>query len=151
MKAVLSDLHGFTVPKLLGLDKYEVNYVAPADLAVFTKANMKAQVRKNWTLLYDCLAGHHFPQGRNLGIPGWNGHHHKHIVWSEANAVFGSYEWHQIGGGHKREASYCDGQNWSNGFLIVHVDTHDKRSQFEYIDTTNDHVAIGGKWYVRND
>jgi len=151
MKAILSDLHGFTVPKLLGLDKFEVNYVAPADLAVFTQSNMKAEIKRNWTTLYDCLLAHHFPQGRALGMPGWNGHHHKHIVWPEANAMFGAYEWHQLGGGHKREASYCNGEVWSNGFLIVHVDTQDKRSQFEYIDTTNDHVVIGGKWYGRDD
>ena len=151
MQAVLSDLHGFTVPKLLGLDKYEINYVAPADLAVFTNHDQKAQVKRNWTTLYDCLLAHHFPQGRNLRMPGWNGHHHKHIVWSEFSADYGSFEWHQLGGGHKREASYCNGEVWNNGFLIVHVDTHDKRSQFEYIDTSSDHVVIGGKWYVRND
>lgn len=151
MKAILSDLHGFTVPKLLGLDEYEVNYIAPADLAVFTQGNMKAELKRNWTTLYDCLLAHHFPQGRNLGMPGWNGHHHKHIVWSQANAIYGAYEWHQLGGGHKREASYCNGEQWSNGFLIVHVDTQDKRSQFEYIDTTNNHVVIGGKWYERQD
>ena len=32
LQAVLSDLHGFTVPKLLGLDEYEVNYISKADL-----------------------------------------------------------------------------------------------------------------------
>ncbi len=44
MKAVLSDLHGWTVPKLLGLDKYQLNYIAPADLATFTKADAKAEL-----------------------------------------------------------------------------------------------------------
>jgi hypothetical protein len=151
MKAVLSDLHGFTVPKLLGLDAFEVNYVAPADLAVFTQSDMKAQIRRNWKIIHECLLAHHFPQGRTLGLPGWNGHHHKHLVYSDYSAIHGSYEWHQLGAGHKREASYCNGEAWSTGFLIVHVDTEMKRSQFEYIDTTNDHVVIGGKWYERKD
>ena len=151
MKAVLSDIHGMTVPKLLGLEEYEVNYIAPADLGVFTHSDMKAQLRRNWTTLYDCLLAHHFPEGRNLGLPGWNGHHHKHLVYSQYSANYGTYEWHQLGSGHKREASYCNGEVWSNGFLIVHVDTERKSSQFEYIDTTNDHVVIGGKWYERKD
>ena len=33
LKALLSDLLGLTVPKLLGLDQFEVNYIARADLA----------------------------------------------------------------------------------------------------------------------
>lgn len=151
MKAVLSDLHGFTVPKLLGLDAFEVNYVAPADLAVFTKPEARAEVKKNWTKIHDCLLASHYPQARRLGMPGWNGHHHKHLVYSEHNALFGTYEWHQLGGGHKREASYCDGAIWGNGFLLAHVNTESKSTQFEYIDTTYDHVVIGGKWYERND
>lgn len=33
LRAVLSDLHGFTVGKLLGLEEFEINYIAKADLA----------------------------------------------------------------------------------------------------------------------
>lgn len=151
MKAVLSDLHEMTVEELLGLDQYEVNYVAPADLGTFTQADMRAELKRNWLCLYECLIAHHFSEGSNFGMPGWNGHHHSHVVNSYYSPVFGSYEWHQLGSGHKREASYTNGEKWGNGFLLVHVDTHSKNSQFEYIDTTNDHVVIGGKWYCRDD
>ena len=151
MKAILSDLHGFTVPKLLGLDKYEVNYIAPADLAVFTKGDAKAEIRRNYYILHDFIVAHHFPEGNKFGMPGFNGHHHTHKVDSFFNPTFGAYEWHQLGSGHKREASYCNGERWQNGFMLCHADTVAKRVQFEYIDTTHDHVVIGGKWYERKD
>lgn len=150
IRTVLSDLHGWTVPQLLGLDKFQVRYIAPADLAVFTKADTTAQLRRNWVNLYDCLIAHHFPEGANFGLPGWNGHHHSHKVTAYYSAFMGPYEWHQLGSGHKRGASYCNGEKWTNGFLLVHVDTLNKKSQFEYIDTTHDHVVIGGKWYHRD-
>jgi len=149
MRAVLSDLHGMTVPKLLGLDKFEVNYVAPADLATFTRADATAEIKRNWLLIYDHLIAHHFPEGRQRGLPGWNGHHHKHIVWPGFNPHQGAYEWHQLGCGHMRLASYTDGEKWSNGFLLVHVDTQRQVSQFEYVDVTHDHAVIGGRWYER--
>lgn len=151
MKAVLADLHGWTVPKLLGLDKFEVNYVAPADLATFTKSDAQAEVRRNFLILYDFLVAHHFPEGANFGLPGWNGHHHSHLVQTKYSPIYGSYEWHQLGSGHKREASYCNGERWTTGFLLVHADTVAKRAQFEYIDTTHDHAVIGGTWYQRDN
>lgn len=151
MKAILSDLHGFTVPKLLGLDKYEVNYIAPADLATFTATDARAEIKRNFLIIDDFLVAHHFPEGNKFGLPGWNGHHHSHEVSTYYNPLHGSYEWHQMGSGHKREASYTNGEKWSNGFLLVHTDRVAKRAQFEYIDTTSDHVVIGGKWYKRED
>lgn len=151
MKAILADLHGWSVPELLGLSKYEINYVANADLATFTKSDTKAELKRNWTILYDFLIAHHFPEGERFGMPGWNGHHHKHHVHSHYSPILGAFEWHQIGSGHKREAVYCNGELWTNGFLIAHVDTVAKRAQFEYVDTTHDHCVLGGKWYQRAD
>lgn len=151
MKAVLSDLHGWTVPALLGLTQYEVNYIAPADLATLTQRDMEAELRRNWALLYDHLVAHHFPEGFKYGLPGWNAHHHSHHVKRGFNPRQGSYEWHQLGAGHKREASYTNGEKWSNGFLIGHVDTERLLTQFEYIDTTADHAVIGGRWYLRRE
>lgn len=151
MKAVLADLHGFTVSKLLGLEQFEVNYVAPADLATFTKSDAKAEIRRNWITIYDTMIAHHFPEGKQFGMPGWNGHHHKHLCDTLFNPVQGSYEWHQLGAGHKREASYCNGEKWTLGFMLAHVDILAKRVQFEYTDVTSDFAVVGGKWYYRND
>lgn len=151
MKAILADLHQMTVPQLLGLQKFEINYIAPADLAIFNKADAQAQLRRNFIIHYDFFAVCHFPEAERFGLPGWNGHHHKHHVKPYYSPVMGAYEWHQFGSGHKREASYCNGEKWGLGFGLVHIDTHKKRAQFEYIDVTHDHAVIGGKWYSRDE
>ena len=148
---VLSDLHGMTIPDLLGLTKYEVNFVARADLSAFTETDIKKELHKNYAVLYDCVLFHHFPDGFSYGLPGANGHHHKHLVRSAYSPTYGSYEWHQLGSGHRRQATYCAGEKWSNGFLLAHVDTHTKRTQFEYIDVSHAHCMIGGLFYERMD
>lgn len=151
LKAILADLHGWSVPELLGLDKFEVNYVAPADLATFNISDVRKELKRNWYTVYDTVLMHHFPEGRSFGLPGCNGHHHSHISSSEFSPVYGTYEWHQLGCGHLRAASYCNGEKWSNGFMICHIDRLTKHVQFEYIDTTHDHCVVGGKWYTRKE
>jgi hypothetical protein len=146
---VLSDLHGMTVPDLLGIKKYEINYIARMDLAAFSNGDVNHELRKNYYIAYDCVLFHHFPHGFDMGYPGVNGHHHKHLVKSAYSPIFGTYEWHQLGSGHKREASYTAGEKWGNGFILCHVDTHTKRTQFEYVDTTHDFCIMGGKFYKR--
>ena len=149
LRAVLSDLHGFTVSKLLGLEQFEINYIAKADLAAFTKRDFEKELAANYKVYYDTVLVHHFPHARNMGLPGVNGHHHKHQVWSEFNPVFGAYEWHQLGSGHKRSASYCEGERWHNGFALINVDTQTRSTAFDYISVT-DFAVAGGKWYHRN-
>lgn len=150
LKAVLSDLHGFTVSKLLGLDEFEVNYVAKADLAAFTISDAKKEIGRNFAILYDAVLGHHFPEGRHMGIPGWNGHHHKHIGYAHYTLTYGASEWHQLGGGHIRNAEYCNGEKWTNGILLVHTDTQTKHSIFEYVDI-RDFAVVGGQFYERSE
>jgi hypothetical protein len=91
---------------------------------------------------------HHFPHARHMGVPGVNGHHHSHVVWPMYNVHMGEYEWHQLGAGHKRKASYCEGERWHNGFAIVHIDTLTKTANIEYIPITS-FAVVGGKMYVR--
>lgn len=148
LKSLLSDLHGFTISKLLGLDEFEVRYVARADLATFTQSNVRHELGKNYEVFYECFLVDHFPQGAARGVPGLNGHHHKHLVDAHYSHVFGSYEWHQLGSGHKRAASYCDGEKWGMGFATVHIDTQSKRSITDYTDV-RDFACVGGKYYVR--
>lgn len=150
LRAVLADLHGFTVGKLLGLDRFEINYIAQADLAAWTKRDQLKELERNYKVYYDAVLIHHFPHARNMGLPGCNGHHHRHQVWSEFNPIYGAYEWHQLGGGHKRSASYCEGEKWTNGFAIVNVDTQTRAVNFDYVPVS-DFAVSGGKWYVRED
>lgn len=149
LMTVLSDLHGLTVPDLLGLATYEVNFLARADLAAFSERDIKNELKKNYAIFYDAILFHHFPEGFAMGYPGCNGHHHKHLVRHAYSPTFGPYEWHQLGAGHARQASYCAGERWSNGFMLCHVDTNTKRTQFEYIDSSHDHCYIGGHLYER--
>lgn len=149
MRAILADLHGFTVPKLFGLEQFEVNYVARADLATFHNKDIQDELRRNYLIVDDAFIVHHFPEGQRMGYPGMHGHHHAHIAWHHYSPHFGPFEWHQLGAGHKRIASYTAGERWSNGFMLVHVDTHRKRTQFEYVDVSHDHAVVGGKWFER--
>lgn len=150
LKVLLSDLHGWTVPKLLGLDEYEVRYVARADLGTFTKSNVVKEVSKNYEVFYDCFLVDHFPSGKDKGIPGVNGHHHKHLVTSLYSHIYQSYEWHQLGCGHRRQAEYCAGEKWNMGFMTVHVDTHNKIPLMDY-HYIADFANVHGKYYIRGD
>lgn len=148
LRAVLADLHGMTVQSLFGLDRFQVNYIAKADLAAFTKRDVDKELQNNYKVYYDCVMAHHFPHARSHGLPGVNGHHHQHIVWPMFNRTYGSYEWHQLGCGHKRVASYCEAEKWANGFALCHIDTQTKSTVFEYVQIT-DFAVSGGKFYYR--
>lgn len=151
LMVVLADLHGFTVPKLLGLDRFEVNYIARADMTAWTESDIKKQLRKNYTVIWDSILFGHFPEMRNMGFPGANGHHHRHFVWSEFSPAYGPFEWHQMGAGHRREAVYTAGERWGTGLLLAHCDTVKRRTQFEYIDVSHEHALVGGKFFQRED
>ena len=148
LKAVLSELHGMTVRQLLGLDKYGINYLAKADLAAYRERDIVKEVGRNYQIYHDCLLVHHFPDGRNFGLPGVNGHHHKHISWPHFSPVYGAYEWHQLGCGHKRDASYCAGEKWHMGFMIANLDSWTRQVNFDYVPVT-DFAVSGGVWYRR--
>lgn len=150
LRAVLSDLHGMSVAELLGVHKYEVNYISKADLRAYNKSDVKAELAKNYTTYWDCFLAHHFPQARNMGLPGWNGHHHSHVVWPQFNLLYGSHEWHQLGCGHRRNAEYCEGERWSMGFAIANANVQSKATNFDYVPIT-DFAVSGGQFYEREE
>ena len=149
MRSVLADLHGMDLSKLFGLDKYEVNLISNDDLGVWTKSDQKNELKKNYKVYWNSFLVHHFPEGRHLGMPGTCGHHHKLETWSMFNTSYGSYNFYQLGAAHIRQASYTDGQKWSNGFMIAHCDTHTQQTVFEYVDV-KDFCCVGGKYYYRD-
>jgi hypothetical protein len=148
MRAVLADLHGMTVAKLFGLDTFEINYIAKSDLAAFTKRDFEKELANNYKVYFNAFLCHHFPHARGMGLPGVNGHHHQHQVWPLFSPVYGAYEWHQLGCGHKRSASYCEGEKWHMGFDIVHIDTQTRAVVHDYV-TVSDFAMAGGKFYAR--
>ena len=149
IKAVLSDIHGLTVSQLLGLDRYEVRYVARGDLGVWTKGDMTQQIAKNYEVFFDTLLVDHFPDGINKGLAGYNGHHHKFEARSFYSELRGPQIWMQLGCGHMLNAEYCDAQKWNMGFAINHVDTERHRVAMNYIPVTRDFAEVGGKFYFR--
>jgi hypothetical protein len=150
LKAVLSDLHGLTLEKLFGLDRFEINYVAKGDLAAWTKRDQTRELDKNYKIYFDCFLAHHFPHAREMGLPGVNGHHHRHQVWPGYSPILGAYEWHQLGCGHKRDADYTEGEKWHNGFALAHLDTMTRSVVIDYVPIT-DFAVVGGRWYRRED
>jgi len=148
LRIILSDLHGMTIPDLLGLKQFEMNYVAQCDLHAFTKSDLDKELRKNYRIYYETVLAHHYPGARHMGMPGVNGHHHKHEIHQNYSPVFGVYEWHQLGCGHRRAAVYCDASKWGNGFALCNIDTHTKTTSFDYIPIV-DFAVSGGKWYHR--
>lgn len=148
LRAVLSDLHGFTIGKLLGLDEFQINYYAKADLAAWTKRDFDRELANNYRIYWNSVVCHHFPHARNMGLPGVNGHHHQHQVWPMFSPIYGAYEWHQMGAGHRRSASYCEGEKWHMGFVIINVDTQTHAVTFDYVQVA-DFAVSGGKWYHR--
>ncbi len=150
IKAVLSDLHGMTVSKLLGLDDYEVRYVARGDLGVFTKTDTNNQIARNYEVFFDTLLVDHFPAGINKGLSGYNGHHHKFEARSFYSHLRGPCNWIQLGCGHQRAAEYCEGEQWNMGFAINHIDTERNTVVMNYTPVA-DFAEVGGKFYFRED
>ena len=149
-RAFLADWLDLTIEKALKLNLHKINYIAEGDLAVWSKRDEKAELAKNFKIYFDAMVVHHYtPGGRSLGFPGFSGHNHKHEMWNAYSPIFGPFEWHQIGCGHRRDARYTDGLKWHNGFILCHVDTKDKITNFEYVPVTN-HAVVGGKFYTRN-
>jgi hypothetical protein len=148
LKTVLAELHGMTIRKLLGLDRFEINYIAKADLAAYRERDIQKEIGRNYHIYFDSLLVHHFPEGRNMSMPGVNGHHHKHISTPFFSPIYGAYEWHQLGCGHMRDASYCAGEKWHMGFMIANIDTWNRQVNFDYIPVT-DFAVSGGQWYAR--
>lgn len=150
VQQLLADVHGFSFGKLLGFDDNEINFICKGDLFAHTNSAIKREVKQNYLIKHDCLMLNHFPDGRNYGIPGMNGHHHSYHSTHQYNITYGPYSWVQLGSMCIRDASYCDGLKWTTGFMIAHVDTHTKATAFEYIDTTSEHAVIGGQFYTRS-
>lgn len=151
LRAVLSDLHGMSVASLLGLDKFEVNYIAKADLSAYTVGDLNKEIGRNYKIYYNSFLCHHFPHGKTLGVPGVNGHHHRNKVDSLYNATYGSYTWTQLGCMHIRDATYCDGEAWNNSFMLVNIDTKTRVSTNDIIMIGDTFAVSGGKFYYKSE
>lgn len=150
LRAVLSDLHGMTVSSLLGLDKFQINYVAKGDLSAYTLADHHKQVTKNYKVYWDSFIVGHDSSVANLGYPCLWGHHHKTIIQPAYNEIFGSYSKIQLGCGHKLDAEYCH-PKWQLGFCIATCDTMTRQTVFDTVTFSENFAVVGGVYYERID
>lgn len=148
LRVVLSDLHGMTVGSLLGLDKYQVNFISKGDLSAYTLTDKHKEIAKSYKKYWNSFICHHFSEGSSLGFPGCNGHNHKTVVTPQYNETFGAYSWVQHGCGHKLDAEYCH-PKWQLGFVIANVDTEKCSTVFDVITFSEDMAVVGGKVYTR--
>jgi hypothetical protein len=54
-----------------------------------------------------------------------------------------------MGAGHVRDATFCDGTKWNNGFLIAMADTQTRDVQFDYCSVGSTFALSAGRMYAR--
>ena len=151
VRELLSEYHGFDFAKLLGLDKYEINFISKGNLYAYTESAIRKEVDKNYIVIDEMLAYGHTQEVRKHGLPCVWGHSHAYKTFAQYDYRYGSYHNVQTGCMTTLDAHYCEASHWNAGFLITHTDKQTKRHQHEYINTSNDFVMIGGKFYQRED
>ena len=147
MRAVLSDLHGFTFTSLLKIDKFEINYIGRASLKAFTKKDQKTEISKNWKIYYDCSFATHGHEKHMPSMHGTIGHHHKFTVQYGHDHLRGPYGVYTIGYGANHGDEYADKGKYQKGFMIETIDTHMKTVSAQYVDLTNGFANVFGKYY----
>lgn len=152
------DAKGMNARQFFGLDQFHVNYYSRADFGTFTEKDIQNELKRNYYKFRSDAGSHvlfhHFPQGKDFGMPGCNGHHHKFHALSMKNETYGPYNWYQTGGGTRRHVDYLVnmGEFWQNGFMIVTVDKKNvKNTVFEYVDCTNEICNLDGTIHLRNE
>ena len=149
MRVLLSDVMGLTLADLFGLTKYKINLVSRFDLAAFTPAEMRNEIKTNFMVLYDCLVIDHHGVG-TFGMSGCSGHTHRVKMDGSANLLRGPLAWVVMGAMAKIDFEYQERLNKSHqSFLIWHVDTKTKQCQPEHCIFTDEMIVVAGKYYVR--
>lgn len=149
VRELLSEYHGFDFARLLGLDKFEINFISKSNLCAYTESATRKEVDKNYIVLHDMIAYGHTQEVRKHGLPSVWGHSHAYKTFAQYDYRYGSYHNVQTGCMTTLDAHYCEASHWNAGFLITHIDTHSKRHQHEYINTSNGFCMIGGQLYLR--
>ena len=149
MRVLLSDVMGLTLSDLFGLPEYKINLVSRFDLAAFTSAEMRCEIKNNFMVLYDCLVIDHHGVG-TFGMSGCSGHTHRTKMDSSANLLRGPIHWCVMGAMSKIDFDYQERLNKSHqSFLIWHIDTQTKQCQPEHCIFTDEMIVVAGKYHVR--
>ena len=147
MRAILSDLHGFTFASLLKIDQYKINYIGRSNLKAFSKRDIKTELGKNWKVYYDCSFVSHGHEKEIPNMHGTIGHTHKYKVIYGYDHVRGAYGIHYLGYGATHGDEYTNQGKYQKGFMIETIDTLTKKVYPQYIDLTNGFCNVAGKYY----
>lgn len=149
IRVILSDVMGLTLADVFGLEKYRINLVSKVDLAAFTEADRKKELRKNFRVYYDCFVVGHF-KDLSTGMSGSSGHCHRPHTQTYTNLVRGKLSWVETGCMCHTEAGYVQHRDkWGQSFLIAHIDTEEKRVNPEHIIFAGDFIVVHGVRYTR--
>ena len=155
VRVLLSDVMGIGFAEIFGLDEFQINWVSKFDLAAFTKADIKNEIKKNYQIYYNTFVFCHIPDKRLRNLSGSNGHHHTGQVESYNYVDPGTHlakrlSWSQTPGMHVADASYLDGLGgWNTGFLEVTVNVNLRESIQRIHFTQDDWTVIDGVYYER--
>lgn len=150
LRVLLSDVMGIGFSELFGLDKFKINWVSKVDLGVFTKEDMKKELKKNYKIYHGCYVVTHEPD-TSFGLAGTNGHHHKAHLSSFNSPINGEMTWVQTPGMHVSDAEYLKGMSkWNTGFLQVHINTETKQV-VQNIIQTHQWAVVNGLYYERKE
>ena len=145
----LMDLMGVGLSKLLMLDEFEINLVSKHDIAAYSPAETREEMKKNYKVYYDCFVVDHHGSEQFV-LSGVSGHTHKPGFKTKVNERFGSVFWMTLGCIAKIDVEYVHDMNqYQNSFGIVHIDPETKEVIPEHIVFSPNYAVVGGMFYKR--
>lgn len=149
-------LTGFDLPRLLGFDALEINYVGVKDLSLPEKQKwMSTNEAPQGKVYYKAFLATHLPNFyKKAGMPGTHGHTHKFQAIPSWSATHGNHHWWVTGAGCIRKAEYARGGTmlWNSGFMTVVInrakDPAYVKAQWHQADMD---IRVNGKTYYRTE
>ena len=153
LKVLLSDVMGLKFKDLFCIDEFEINFISKFDLGLFTKQDIREQLKNNYEIYYDCYVVAHEPDNRLFNsMSGTNGHHHQVQMKSNANLNQGSTTWVQTPCLHVKDAEYLKNlSGWNMGFLDVTINLKNKQVIQTPRQIQEDWAEIDGVYYERKE
>lgn len=153
IKVLLSDVVGLKFSDFFGIDEFQINFVSKLDLGVFSKVDIREQLKANYQVYYGCYAVCHEPDNRIMqSMSGTNGHHHSAQMSSGANLNFGTTTWVQTPCLHVKDAEYLKNlSGWNMGFLDVTINLKNNQVIQNIIQVHETWAKIDGVFYERKD
>lgn len=147
----LLDYNGIGIADLLGLDEFEIDFVAKLDFPTGDRRKGNSKQHKNHIKMFDDLFTFvHIPKA-NLGTHSASGHTH-HALMSTSGDAHGVYVHQTLACMCRLDLEYVEGLDTSNGgFGGVHIDIPNRSVYQEPITWTDNLAVIDGEVYRRQE